>query len=193
MVRSAQHSSRVAHCLRFGVMTPEPTWQPQRSGREVRDHPGPSPAQVADPDQLTAAWEDVLAGDRNDGMLGSEVAWFARDAEQNLAEMAAQLSAGSYRPGRLAPVSLPRADGHARLLHVPVVRDRVVERSILAVLAVGISTGQRSWALGPPRWTSCFCATAPTSGSRSGLAGGRSPGVRATRCQRRWSGPPLQR
>ena len=40
----------------------------------------------------------------------------------------------SDRPGHLAPVSLPRADGEVRLLHVPVVRDRVVERSILAVL-----------------------------------------------------------
>jgi CRISPR-associated protein Cas1 len=90
--------------------------------------------QVADLGQLAAAWEGVLAGDRDDGILGPGVARFARDAEQNLTEISAQLSAGAYRPGRLAPVSLPRADGRARLLHVPVVRDRVVERSILAVL-----------------------------------------------------------
>jgi len=98
------------------------------------DHLPVSLAQVADLGRLTTAWDEVLAGDRDDGMLGPGVARFARDAEQNLAKMASQLSVGGYRPGHLAPVSLPRADGQVRLLHVPVVRDRIVERSILAVL-----------------------------------------------------------
>ncbi len=91
-------------------------------------------AQVADLGQLAAAWNDVLTSDRDDGTLGAGVTRFGRDAEQNLAEIAAQLSAGGYRPGRLTPVRLPRADGRVRLLHVPVVRDRVIERAILAVL-----------------------------------------------------------
>ncbi len=98
------------------------------------DHLHAGLAQVAGLGQLTAAWNDVLDGDRDDGILGPGVTRFAQDADQNLAEMAAQLSAGLYRPGRLAPVRLPRADGQVRLLHVPGVRDRVVERSILAVL-----------------------------------------------------------
>ena len=98
------------------------------------EHLQASLAQVADLGQLTAAWDDVLASDRDNGVLGPGVARFARDAKENLAEMAAQLSADAYRPGRLAPVSLPRGDGQVRLLHVPVVRDRVVERSILAAL-----------------------------------------------------------
>jgi CRISP-associated protein Cas1 len=91
-------------------------------------------AQVTDPGQLAAAWEDVLASDRDDGVLGPGVTRFAQDADQHLAEIAAQLQAGSYQPGRLAPVALPRPDGQARMLHVPTVRDRVVERSILAVV-----------------------------------------------------------
>jgi CRISPR-associated protein Cas1 len=91
-------------------------------------------AQVADPDQLATAWADVLAGDRGDGVLGPGVAHFAREAEQHLAEIAADLQAGQYEPGRLTPVALPRPDGQARILHVPTVRDRVVERAILAVL-----------------------------------------------------------
>jgi CRISP-associated protein Cas1 len=99
------------------------------------DHLHAGLAQVANLGQLTTAWNDVLAGDRDDGVLGPGVARFAQAAEQNLAEIAAQLSAGAYRPGHLAPVSLPRADGRVRLLHVPVVRDRIVERSILAVLS----------------------------------------------------------
>jgi CRISP-associated protein Cas1 len=91
-------------------------------------------AQVADPGQLAAAWDDVLASDRDDGMLAPGVTRFAADAQQHLAELAAQLGSGTYQPGRVAPVALPRPDGQARLLHIPSVRDRIVERSILAVL-----------------------------------------------------------
>jgi CRISP-associated protein Cas1 len=99
------------------------------------DHLRSGLAQVAGLGQLTAAWNDVLAGDRDDGILGPGVTRFAQDAEQNLAQMAADLSAGSYQPGHLAPVRLPRPDGQVRVLHVPVVRDRILERSILAVLS----------------------------------------------------------
>ena len=91
-------------------------------------------ARVASPDQLAAAWADVLAADRDDGVLAPGVARFAPDAGEHLAELAAQLATGSYQPGRLTPVALPRPDGQTRLLHVPSVRDRVVERAILAVL-----------------------------------------------------------
>ena len=91
-------------------------------------------AQVADPDQLATAWDDVLVSDWDHGVVGLGVTRFACDAEQHLSEIAAQLTAGTYQPGRLAPVALPRPDGQTRLLHVPSVRDRIVERSILAVL-----------------------------------------------------------
>ena len=91
-------------------------------------------AQVADPAQLAAAWADVLSSDREDGALGHGVARFAEDADEHLACLADELRSGKYQPGRLVPVELTRPDGRIRLLHVPAVRDRVVERSILAVL-----------------------------------------------------------
>jgi len=91
-------------------------------------------AQVTDPAHLAAAWADVLASDREDGVLGQGVTRFAEDADEHLAQMAADLRSGSYEPGQLIPVRLPRPDGRVRMLHVPTVRDRVVERSILAVL-----------------------------------------------------------
>lgn len=91
-------------------------------------------ARVANPPQLAAAWSDVLASDLDDGVLGQGVARFAEDAELHLADIAAGLESGSYEPGRLTPVDLPRADGQTRVLHIPTVRDRIVERAILAVL-----------------------------------------------------------
>jgi CRISPR-associated protein Cas1 len=67
------------------------------------------------------------------------VARFAENADQNLADIGAQLLEGEYRPGWLTPVSIPgHLDGRPRVLHVPTVRDRVVERSVLAVVSAVI-------------------------------------------------------
>jgi len=89
---------------------------------------------VADPGRLAAAWADVLASDLDDGALGTGVSRFNEDAEENLARLAADLAAGAYEPGLLTPVGIPRPDGQVRMLHVPSVRDRVVERSVLTAL-----------------------------------------------------------
>jgi retron-type reverse transcriptase len=101
----------------------------------VSEFPGPAHlratlAQVASPDLLASAWADVLASDRDDEVPGAGVARFAQDAEDHLAEIGAQLESGSYAPGRLTPVALPRPDGQTRMLHIPAARDRIVERAI---------------------------------------------------------------
>ncbi len=67
-------------------------------------------------------------------MLGAGVSRFRDDADQNLVEISEQLRSGEYEPGLLTPVALPRPDGRLRMLHVPSVRDRVTERSILMVI-----------------------------------------------------------
>jgi CRISPR-associated protein Cas1 len=90
--------------------------------------------EVAEPERLAAAWADILASDLDDGVLGVGVSHFAEDADELLSEMATQLLSGSYEPGRLTPVSLPRPDGRMRELDIPVVRDRIVERSVLSVV-----------------------------------------------------------
>jgi CRISPR-associated protein Cas1 len=94
----------------------------------------PSLAWAASPDQLIAAWADVLASDQDDGVLGTGVSRFLEDADENLAKIAADLRAGTYEPGPLTPVGIPRPDGRVRTLHIPAVRDRIVEKSVLAAL-----------------------------------------------------------
>ncbi len=83
------------------------------------------------PDALRRAWLDVLANDRADGELGHGVARFEERADEELALLTAELAWGAYEPGDLAEVVL---EASRRLLHIPRVRDRVVERAVLEVV-----------------------------------------------------------
>ncbi|ACV77638.1 reverse transcriptase family protein [Nakamurella multipartita] len=83
---------------------------------------------------LEAAWTAILDSDREDGALAVGVARFAEDADERLDRLADGLLDGGYEPGRLTPVPLIRVDGATRMLHVPTVSDRVVERALLGVL-----------------------------------------------------------
>jgi retron-type reverse transcriptase len=101
---------------------------------------------VADPHRLRTAWEDVLASDREDGVLGAGMSRFARDADERLTELSAELLEGSYRLGLLTQVAIPKEDGSSRLLHLPPVRDRIVERALLAVVGSVIDPWLGPWA-----------------------------------------------
>lgn len=81
-------------------------------------------------EQLALAWEDVLANDKADGKLGPSVLRFSRAVEVQLDDLTQDLADGSYRPADLTEVIMD-AGGRARTLHIPSVRDRVLERSIL--------------------------------------------------------------
>lgn len=99
---------------------------------------------------LLAAWRDVLAGDREDGVLAPGVQRFEEDVEDQLAQLRSELLDGSYRPRDLTQVLLPESDG-SRELQVPAVRDRVLERSLLGVVTpyVDPSLGGASYAYRP--------------------------------------------
>lgn len=83
------------------------------------------------PDALRRAWLEVLANDRADGELGHGVARFEERADEELGLLTAELGWGAYEPGDLAEVVLQES---RRVLHIPRVRDRVVERAVLEVV-----------------------------------------------------------
>jgi CRISPR-associated protein Cas1 len=84
---------------------------------------------------LREAWDDVHAAARSDGEpLSPGLADFARDPDSRLAGLAVALAEDRYRPARLARVEIPKADGGVRELHIPPVRDRVLERAVLTLL-----------------------------------------------------------
>lgn len=79
---------------------------------------------------LRRAWSEVLTNDRADGVMSAGVLRFEEDAQTELGRLVAELAVGAYDPRDLTEVVLP-GDDHDRVLHIPAVRDRVVERSIL--------------------------------------------------------------
>lgn len=89
---------------------------------------------AADLAMLAAAWKRVYANDAEDDVLSAGVRRFDEDAERRLQELAEQLVNGSYRPQPLTELVIPKEDGGQRVLRVPAVRDRVVERALLGVL-----------------------------------------------------------
>lgn len=84
-------------------------------------------------EHLRTAWEQVLANDAEDGVLGPGVRRFERDCDEEIARLVADLSWSAYEARDLTEVILP-GDDKERILHIPAVRDRVVERAILDVL-----------------------------------------------------------
>ncbi|WP_439598195.1 CRISPR-associated endonuclease Cas1 [Falsiroseomonas sp.] len=59
---------------------------------------------------------------------------FGATAPEGLAALAAALRDGSYRPGRLRPVEVPKERGGTRLLRIPPVVDRVAQGAVLTLL-----------------------------------------------------------
>ena len=100
---------------------------------------------LTSPATLEAAWRTVLARDARDGELKRQTEEIASDLDRVLADLAEQLRDGTYAPAPLARVRIPkRVEGEDRVLEVPAVRDRIVERAVVDVL------GQRVDALMSP-------------------------------------------
>ena len=81
-------------------------------------------------EDLSQAWEDVLRNDLEDGIPAPGVTRFADNTEANLDTLHATLNDGTYRPRDLTEILIPKHDGQ-RTLHIPAVRDRIVERALL--------------------------------------------------------------
>lgn len=80
---------------------------------------------------LAAAWEDVITNDAADGELQPAITRFAKNADERLAALAEQLASGEFIPSDLAELHIPKSDGTHRVLHIPRVTDRIVERALL--------------------------------------------------------------
>ena len=86
------------------------------------------------PTTLAAAWHKVRHNGGAAGVDGQSVDRFAARAEDYLAELAAELRMGTYRPQSIRRVEIPKGDGKTRPLGIPTVKDRVVQAAVKLVI-----------------------------------------------------------
>ena len=85
---------------------------------------------------LAGAWQMVLVRDARDGLLQRQTRLIAGDLDRFLAELSASLREGTYLPAPLLRADIPkRIPGQTRVLHIPTIRDRVVERAVVNTIA----------------------------------------------------------
>lgn len=89
---------------------------------------------LADIALLWRAWRHVRANRGGPGGDGVGMAEFAPNAAACLERLAAELAAGTYRPGRLRRVPVDKPGGRTRWLAVPCIVDRVAQTAALALL-----------------------------------------------------------
>lgn len=89
-------------------------------------------------DGLARAWLKTMKKGGGPGGDGETIEQFARHAQFRLARLAGELESGSYLPGPLRRVSIPKASGGMRVLSIPCVVDRVVQRAATEILTIAL-------------------------------------------------------
>lgn len=81
---------------------------------------------------LEGGWRMVLAKDASDGILQRKTKEFAEHLDDFLTELSESLRSGTYEPDPLLSFGIPKGtSGEVRTLHIPSIRDRVVERAVV--------------------------------------------------------------
>ena len=89
---------------------------------------------VLDWPNLCRAWEQVADNRGAPGPDGVRISRFRRHWQEHLHRLRYLVRAGRYRPGRLRRVAIPKKHGGRRVLKIPNVGDRVLQRAVLNVL-----------------------------------------------------------
>ena len=85
-------------------------------------------------DNLCDAWERVADNRGAPGIDGMSIGRFARHWEEHLRRLRELVLGNRYRPGKLRRIAVPKRSGGQRLLSIPSVADRVLQRAALNVL-----------------------------------------------------------
>jgi len=91
--------------------------------------------QVLDPVNVSRAYEKVKRNDGAPGVDGMSVEAYADHAARHWPAIEAKLREGTYRPGAVRGVSIPKPQGGQRWLGIPNVQDRVIQQALLQVLS----------------------------------------------------------
>ena len=105
------------------------------------------------PDNLAAAWAKVKGNNGAAGGDGVTCEAFAGDAARRLEQLRRALACGTYRPGPLRNVPIPKPSGGERTLSIPCIVDRIAQTAVLneIVPALDARMSQASFAYRPGR------------------------------------------
>ncbi|MGH7961963.1 MAG: reverse transcriptase domain-containing protein, partial [Candidatus Binatia bacterium] len=82
-------------------------------------------------------WEAYLKVSGNKGAAGVDgqsLAEFEQDLQNNLFKLWNRMSSGSYFPGPVKAVPIPKSGGGTRILGVPTVTDRIAQTAVAMIL-----------------------------------------------------------
>lgn len=115
---------------------------------------------------LLDAWAQVREAALEDGLPDAQVTAFEEDAAERLAEMGAQLAEGRWEPAPVRRVEIPKPSGGLRVLGVPPLTDRIVERALLRVLDPVIDPRLLPWSFAYRRGLGVWDALAALAEAR---------------------------
>lgn len=84
---------------------------------------------------LDAAWHRVCEDDGGPGGDGISIADFGARSVDELEALTREVRSGTYAPGRLREIELPRIGREPRRLAVPCVRDRVLQKAVAHIMS----------------------------------------------------------
>lgn len=82
-------------------------------------------------EQLHFAWLQVRAGSKSAGVDGISVEFFESNHSQELRKLESQIRYDTYTASPAKGFYIPKKDGSKRLIGIPVVRDRIIQRLLL--------------------------------------------------------------
>lgn len=83
---------------------------------------------------LEIAWQKVAANKGSAGVDGQSIERFGYKASEYLRELREELTNGTYRPGPIKRVEIPKGPGKTRPLGIPTVKDRIVQTALKMVV-----------------------------------------------------------
>ena len=92
--------------------------------------------QIADPLNLSKAYQRVLSNGGSGGVDGMTVKELQGWLGENLNQLQQQLLQGIYEPQPIRGVQIPKRNGGKRQLGIPTVKDRLIQQSVHQVLSV---------------------------------------------------------
>ena len=178
--KAATASKQVGQLALFGEPVDSPkgadgradTGEPASARRAVRLSPDSKrealPAmvmeEVACDGRLRAAFERVASNDGAPGPDRKSVSWVREHLGSILPQLHRELLAGSYQPGQIRRVWIPKPGGGERGLGIPDVIDRIVQQAVAQVLSPHFEPGFHASSHGFIEGRSCHTAITEACG-----------------------------